>query len=317
MTIPANMSRRPGVRFPASFLFAVILIAFAGLLSAASVEAQSTDATKPAERVESTYLNEWSAVRGLQLRPPYSLLKVRQSMELTIRFCIAAPADGELAPLGFDCDPGPDDLNPILPGSPKWSVNGVVGGSDIVGTIAPNGYNAIYTAPEARPANPTVAVSAEIVENEPSKTLLVSNVTILEDKTMYVGDFSVKSPASRSDVNYTIVGTFALEQVEQSFTQYVATAGVMEISYQVKECAPYRQMHPVTAVELYLDTPAEGQHWMTMGLETIELLCNGVKLGAAVSLHPCEPGAGGSGQVSLTGRTECDDGTYTWKLLRQ
>lgn len=286
------------------------------VLQSSIVAAQSQPANASSAAGNRNQPGDVSALGGLQLRPPSGLVKTGQSLPLAVTYCFVPSADGELRPLGFDC--GADDpLAPPIPGPIRWSVNGVEGGTADLGTLAANGNSAIYRAPANRPTKPTVAVSAELPTDGGGKMLLVSNVTIIGDLQTYFGGFTVTSPATQSDVFYSASGSVVLEQVGERSTDYVAIAGSMTIDYKVDGCAQYHGEHPIIGAELSLDTPDTGQHSFTLGMETIELSCNGAQLGAAVSLHPCLPGKGGSDRVSIAGSAACYDGTFTWQLTRR
>ena len=253
---------------------------------------------------------------GFEIRPPNGLLKVRQSLPLEVKYCYL-PHDGELAWLVRDCgvkDDAGTDLSPLLVVS-KWSVNSIEGGNDTIGHVTAQGGKTTYTAPANKPDNATVAVSAEVVTEGRSKTLLVSNITILEDLQTYIGTVSV---AVKGDgFSYKAGGEIAFTQVGESSDSYTSSGGWLEVSYKVQDCKPYRGVLPL-AGELYLNTPDEGQHQITLGTDEFEVSCHGINLPQTLlPIHPCEPGKGDTKNNELNGTASCDASKYTWRLNRQ
>lgn len=133
--------------------------------------------------VSSTHFTDFSAVRGLQIRPPKKTVKPGATVALQIRLCYEA-FDGGLADLttglGNDCeaDQGPSNVLTV----DQWSVNGRLGGGGVFGTVAGSGVSATYTAPANAPTPPTVAVSARVrVQGIGGLTLVASSITIAQD----------------------------------------------------------------------------------------------------------------------------------------
>lgn len=126
--------------------------------------------------VSTTHLSDWSMLLGWQLRPPSANVMPKQTVALSVRFCNSVPLDTELELVSLVAECQDDEgLAPILG---AWAVNGVTNGSSELGTVAPGSPTASYTAPNAAPSNPTVAVSVELNPPQVGKVLLVSNVTI-------------------------------------------------------------------------------------------------------------------------------------------
>lgn len=144
--------------------------------------AATHNATAKTVSVNSNHFTDFSAVRGLQIRPPRKTIKPNATVALQVRACYEAfDALADLATgLGNDCDndQGPDGILTV----DQWSVNGVLRGSGPFGTVVGSGPAATYTAPSSKPTPPTAAVSARVsVAGIGGTTLVVSNITIAED----------------------------------------------------------------------------------------------------------------------------------------
>lgn len=148
-----------------------------------------------------THFSDWSLVKGLQLRPPSATAKVGHSVSLRVAYCYAPSVSNAdlLEPLAFDCE---DENAPAPLKAPvTWSVNGVLGGNGVVGTVAGNEVTAQYTAPKQKPEANPVAVSAE-VQGAKGKLLLVSNITITDDFVGYQGGISGKVTTEDTEITY-------------------------------------------------------------------------------------------------------------------
>ncbi len=133
--------------------------------------------------VNTSHFTDFSAVRGLQIRPPKKTVKPNATVALEVRACYER-IDEDLADLrtglGYDCDndQGPTSALTV----DQWSVNGRLGGGSVFGTVAGSVWSAIYMAPANAPTPPTVAVSARVsVRGIGGTTLVVSNITIAQD----------------------------------------------------------------------------------------------------------------------------------------
>jgi len=122
---------------------------------------------------------DYSQVQGYQLQPGSKILTANATQILRVVNCAPAAAgpDDRTRPINI-CE-GIDDGEVDSPATiSDWSVNGVVGGNSIVGTIKGNRDTAIYTAPAKKPTPNTVAVSAKVNLTGSQNPLLVSNITI-------------------------------------------------------------------------------------------------------------------------------------------
>ncbi len=133
--------------------------------------------------VSTSHFTDFSAVKGLQIRPPKKTVKPNATVALEVRACYER-IDEDLADLntglGYDCDndQGPTSALTV----DQWSVNGRIGGGNVFGTVTGSVWSAIYTAPANAPTPPTVAVSARMsVRGIGGTTLVVSNITIAQD----------------------------------------------------------------------------------------------------------------------------------------
>ncbi len=162
----------------------------------------TVDSTSKTVRVSTSHFSDWSAVKGLQIRPPSKTVLVNGTVSLQVAACYE-PEYSEVVRLryGYECDL---DTSLVATGeSIAWSVNGVVGGGGITGTVTGNGSGqatATYKAPAFKPSPNTVAVSAQ-VEQKVKGFLLVSNITI-EDTDAWIGTTS-----------YTVIGPVTVGQV--------------------------------------------------------------------------------------------------------
>ncbi|MBK8741082.1 MAG: hypothetical protein IPM02_16845 [Betaproteobacteria bacterium] len=114
-------------------------------------------------------------------------------------------SNGELVPLGYDCDAGAElaFLNPIS----EWSVNGVLGGGGAIGTVNGSGPEATYAAPPAKPSPNTVAVSARVDRGARGRTLVVSNITIEEDSWTGTGSSASAAISASAQVTWVLEST--------------------------------------------------------------------------------------------------------------
>ena len=155
--------------------------------------------------VNTSHFTDFSAVKGLQIRPPKKTVKPNATVALEVRACYER-IDEELADLrtglGYDCDndQGPTSALTV----DQWSVNSRLGGGGVFGTVAGSGTSATYTAPTTAPTPPTVAVSARArVQGIGGTTLVVSNITITEDSWTGTG----KSTSEAIDASAEVIWT--------------------------------------------------------------------------------------------------------------
>lgn len=181
----------------------------------------TVDTTAKTVSIGSSHLSDWSLVKGLQIHPAKKTVRVKGSVGLQVVLCFNPDAipgtNGELVPLGYDCDLGElAILNPVS----EWSVNGVPGGGGVFGTVSGSGTTATYTAPATEPIPNTVAVSARVDRGAKGKTLVVSNITIAEDSWTGTG-------SSVNGVIHTTANvTWTLESIDNKVAVYRPTGTV-------------------------------------------------------------------------------------------
>lgn len=183
------------------------------------VDDTTVDTAAKTVSVRTTHFTDYSKVKGIQIRPPSKAVKAGGTVALRVLNCFDLYQDQSGAILGYLCDSDDENMLPPLPPPPntisEWSVNGVLGGSGATGRVSGSGATAIYTAPANRPNPSTVAVRAR-VQTRRGRTLVVSNITIV-DKDSWVG-------TSRfSDPPVVIEATVVWKRVgeEASFARYV------------------------------------------------------------------------------------------------
>ena len=183
--------------------------------------------------VNTSHFTDFSAVRGLQIRPPKKTVKPSATVAMEVRACYER-IDEELADLrtglGYDCDndQGPTSALTV----DQWSVNGRLGGGGVFGTVVGSGgWSGVYSAPANAPTPPTVAVSARVrVTGLSGSDLVVSNITIAEDS--WTG--TSKSTSEAIDATAEVIWT------RESIVGNVATyrpSGVVSVT--VHGCARY------------------------------------------------------------------------------
>jgi hypothetical protein len=141
-------------------------------------------------RVTTTHFSDWSAILGLSLRPASTSLRVGASLTVQVVSCESVAVDADGAALLGLCQP-------VGGGAVSgWSVNGVVRGNATVGTIAPQGAVAIYTAPGSKPSANPVRISVEAPAGQ-GRTILFSYVQITEGQIRW--GFSTSFTPERQD----------------------------------------------------------------------------------------------------------------------
>jgi len=155
--------------------------------------------------VNTSHFTDFSAVKGLQIRPPKKTVKPNGTVALEVRACYER-IDEELADLrtglGYDCDndQGPSSALTV----DQWSVNSRLGGGGVFGAVVGSAWSATYTAPANAPSPPTVAVSARVlVTGLSGSQLVVSNITIAEDSWTGTG----KSTSEAIDASAEVIWT--------------------------------------------------------------------------------------------------------------
>ena len=164
--------------------------------------AATTNATAKTVSVNSSHFTDFSAVRGLQIRPTKKTVKPSATVVLQVRMCYSTDV-ALVTSLGHDCD-----TDQGLPGDfvvDRWAVNRVPGGGGGIGTVVGTGVGATYTAPSVAPSPPTVAVSARVrVTGLSGSDLVVSNITIAEDSWTGTGKSTSEAIDATAEVIWTL-----------------------------------------------------------------------------------------------------------------
>ena len=157
--------------------------------------------------VNTTHFSDWSRVKGIQMRPPSKTVRVKGSVSLVVTVCypvsITGPSGDPLTYLGYNCD-GSDELAILNPIS-DWSVNAVLGGGSVTGTVSGSGIAGTFVAPATKPSPNIVTVSA-LVKKSPlgQKVLVTSNITITEDSWTGTGKSTSDAIDASADVIWTL-----------------------------------------------------------------------------------------------------------------
>ncbi len=190
------------------------------------------DASARTVTVKTSHFSDWSLLVGWQLRPPTAIVKVKESIKLSVQYCDIVE-EGGLAPLAAECSGS--DVAPLLS---AWAVNGVAGGSAMTGTLTPDSTSATYAAPAAVPTPDNVAISVTMNLTGPGKELLVSNVTIVDDKK--------RLPSG-------LQGTFTYSSAVGSQFRVTGTGQVSFVPWPEQGPYAYRMSDTFTLTELYED----------------------------------------------------------------
>ena len=167
--------------------------------------------------VRSTHFSDWSRVKGIQMRPPAKAVRVTGSVGLLVTVCyqksITDATGDELTYLGYNCDLG-DELSILNPIS-DWSVNGLLGGSSVTGTVSGGGSTGTYLAPASKPNPNVVTVSARVKKSPLGEKVLVSSViTIVDDQWVGTGTSSSETYSVSAQV------TWKLERIISNVATY-------------------------------------------------------------------------------------------------
>jgi hypothetical protein len=154
--------------------------------------------------VHSDHFSDWSLVEGSVLLPVDPYVKIGESIELRVMSCLKPLELGDESvsvTAGYECETD-DDFGAFAYG---WSVNGVLGGNDMLGTVresATQPGRAVYTPPKKKPAPNPVAVSV-ILRDQLTDTfntqLLISHVDVIDPSASWSGT-----------VTYEVSGSHAL-----------------------------------------------------------------------------------------------------------
>lgn len=198
--------------------------------------------------VETTHFTDFSLVRGVQIRPARADVKVEGSLALRVDLCYPQEVgDEDIAPLGYACDGEDDDELVAAVGVSAWSVNGIAGGNNEVGTVSGRNSTATFVAPDVVPSSNPVAVSARVRNLGGAQALVVANITITDDEHPgYTATFTFENATMRdgnAQVSFTYVDSIGDIDV------YIGS-GVMRFDRRSSGCedAPVEaQVNPGTA----------------------------------------------------------------------
>jgi len=225
--------------FLARALPALALALAVGTGVAASAETAAGDGERA-----TTDFPAFSKLAGYQLQPASKTLRTGATQALRVVNC-ALPAVGadDPVPLVHTCE-GIYEGEVVSPATVSdWSVNGVVGGNNTVGTIQGNRDKATYTAPANKPNPGTVAVSAKISLAGSQNPTVVANITI-SDLARYAGKVSFTSKAGMGGVNITdgladVVWVLAEDLPDvRSFTAEGTISGNLAPAMEGMDCDP-------------------------------------------------------------------------------
>lgn len=117
------------------------------------------------------------------------------------------------------------------PNVSEWSGNGVPGGGSVTGTVIATRATATFTEPAVKPNPDTVAVSARVDRGAQGKSLLTSNITIVDDTPIPVSWTGTASGTQTSDAiveTSTAALTWTLNSVVNNVAVCRPTGGVSD-----------------------------------------------------------------------------------------
>ncbi|MFT3922114.1 MAG: hypothetical protein QM778_06240 [Myxococcales bacterium] len=160
------------------------------------------DAAAHSVRVTSDHFSDWSLIKGATLLPVSGEVKIGEAIELRVMSCLEPSEeseDGVSVSFGYDCE-SEESLSAIAYG---WTVNGVLGGDESVGTIRESQQRgrAIYTPPRSAPASNPVAISVTVRDTVTElfgTQILVSNVRVQDDSAKWTGTIAYEVGGSHT-----------------------------------------------------------------------------------------------------------------------
>lgn len=196
-----------------------------------SLNAVARDAEARTLTVTTTHFSDWSRVSGFQLRPPMGAVDLERQLMLEVDFCQTQQVTDELYTLLAACEA--NELFPVT----RWSVNGISGGNQSVGSVdevAPGA--AVYTAPARKPASNPVAVSAETTVGR-TRIVLVANINVGKP-SKWVGTVKTEFTDDEPGVSSLSMQTFAEVTFtwEDAASEYVP-AGTVTFDYLLRDLA--------------------------------------------------------------------------------
>ena len=211
------------------------------------------------------HFTDFSFVKGLQIRPASTTVKVNSGVILFVEDCYNRNPQS-FNPRGYECS------GLALGSSVKvidWSVNGRKGGGDIFGTVSQGSSIAIYRAPVTEPIPSTVTVSGIVDNGAKGKTLLVSSITITESS--WTGTASSKVPGidipgivGFGEVTVTAQVTWTLESSINKVVTYRPT-GTVTIGGYCSYNPPSFAINPATNGSLVIDYNASPPTYSGIG----------------------------------------------------
>jgi len=291
------------------------------------------DTTAKTITVTTSHFSDFSGVKGFVIDPASKTILANTSVTLSVWSCYDPGGDPpEIRGYGYVCEPATTES-----GSPvrnatvsEWSVNGIPGGNETVGSVISLAEVASYSAPWTKPTPATVNVTARVSAGGKT-TLATSQITITE---------KVYSGTLYFDWNndlYQLKGSGSLVwHFDQSYTSggetYTGDGQLTAIVY-VPGCNPFqttlfvvkdRSTMWVTPLPLSGNQKGYVYHSFfvtTPNLDNISTWCgsdftamNG--LSVVFDTQRCSPVSLYSADNPISGSIECtsEDGTKTSKM---
>ena len=288
----------------------------------------SVDVAGRTVSVTTLHFTDVSLVKGVQIRPPSKTVKPGGSVALHVKACYQNPTDDLVFLVGYPCDvdQGPDGILTI----DQWSVNGVIGGGGVFGSVLGNGSAATYSAPSVEPTPNVVTVSARVrVVGQGGFFQVASIITIAEDA--WVGT----ATGVNGDVTTVASVTWTLESRVNNVAVYRGT-GTATSSVTGGACAggtfspptnPIDSAISATSLTVDFNATPPTYHGSGLTLWSASLNCPSGS-GPSIAGGPWfgGPGSAGeaSGSVSPDGTTiqgsaadsQSPPATFTWKFTR-
>jgi len=199
-----------------------------------------------------THFSRWSFVEQFRLNPSEATVKVNDALLLQVEFCYELrgernPKTYERPVLGFKCGPFSVSIASLI--LSDWSVNGIPGGNSTFGTVHADVDIGGYTAPSTKPDPNIVTVSVKVRNylNEDSKVLLVSTITIIDEKT-YTGTLKFNL---KTGVSGTANVTWNMFEDMGDVRRYLQS-GTIEADIDMEDCD-----HQHVTVPIRTSTPAQ------------------------------------------------------------
>jgi hypothetical protein len=199
----------------------------------------TVDKTARTLSVAVSHFTDFSAAKGVQIRPASATVRVNGTVALQIRDCYNPQPDEEPAPLptlrGFDCD------------APQTQVAAlsVYGWLASRGTIRGSGATATYTAPATKPADP-VGVTATVYSRKTrGYAALFASITVTDQASPYTGtiNFSLSGVGTTHGVANVTWTPFE----DLGDTRRYVPSGTITADFQPADCDPLHATVPIYA----------------------------------------------------------------------